>query len=668
MKKFLLAFGVLATLTASAANQYGSKPAEGFLNTADNSGGIASIEIDVNNAVINRNCTLYATLSKGGQIIKAIPASNTRMVYTYQEFDRTEVGTPHITFYNEANSPASTGGNFVVTIPSNFFTVNGKPNARLEYSFTVEGDGVTKVVTPTPGASITEFTTLSINFENASRIQYTGGTTGINIEYADPENDEKTLFIYPKDVTVDGTVLTATFDPYTVEGQIFVNVNSGVVRYQEIGNSVTKTMGEQLYRYYIAPAIDNGFTLTPGPATVTSLKPYKSGMVTSTVNGSSYQIMRSDYFDLKLPEGYTCGNVAARRVVLAQEQADGTLKNTSKYFNNWAANSTKDAYTLYLTGDENTEVKLAPGKYWLVIPSSSFYVMAPGATAAAPYATELKFGPWIVEGEPAQYTVTPSEEPVDAISTIQIKFDEGSDVVVNKIGWFTIMEDVVEYDVRGVADGNVVTLTISPALTTPGEYKLISEASNIKVNGVDTAVSATFTVIKSFITELNLLCNGEPAQGEVVEDEDYGNVWAVSVHTPANSDVASVTFELPLGYDEVYTFDYEVSTDRLLANKRIPADDILAAGFQPIANNTIENLSIGTHFIGFTYGSNGDFLVPSMMTLTVLKGEDNESTGVNEVVAAEEAEYYTLQGVKVANPEKGIYIKVANGKAVKVNL
>lgn len=100
----------------------------------------------------------------------------------------------------------------------------------------------------------------------------------------------------------------------------------------------------------------------------------------------------------------------------------------------------------------------------------------------------------------------------------------------------------------------------------------------------------------------------------------------------------------------------------------IPADDILAAGFQPIANNTIENLSIGTHFIGFTYGSNGDFLVPSMMTLTVLKGEDNESTGVNEVVAAEEAEYYTLQGVKVANPEKGIYIKVANGKAVKVNL
>ncbi len=43
-------------------------------------------------------------------------------------------------------------------------------------------------------------------------------------------------------------------------------------------------------------------------------------------------------------------------------------------------------------------------------------------------------------------------------------------------------------------------------------------------------------------------------------------------------------------------------------------------------------------------------------------------SGVEEIALEEEGEatYYTLQGVKVANPEKGIYVKVVNGKSSKV--
>ena len=49
--------------------------------------------------------------------------------------------------------------------------------------------------------------------------------------------------------------------------------------------------------------------------------------------------------------------------------------------------------------------------------------------------------------------------------------------------------------------------------------------------------------------------------------------------------------------------------------------------------------------------------------------DNNVNTGV-EAIGAEEgdAEYFTLQGVKVQNPEKGIFIKVTNGNAVKVVL
>ena len=46
-------------------------------------------------------------------------------------------------------------------------------------------------------------------------------------------------------------------------------------------------------------------------------------------------------------------------------------------------------------------------------------------------------------------------------------------------------------------------------------------------------------------------------------------------------------------------------------------------------------------------------------------GEDN---GVEEILAADDSEavYFNLQGQKVNNPERGIFVKVVNGKAIKV--
>lgn len=43
-----------------------------------------------------------------------------------------------------------------------------------------------------------------------------------------------------------------------------------------------------------------------------------------------------------------------------------------------------------------------------------------------------------------------------------------------------------------------------------------------------------------------------------------------------------------------------------------------------------------------------------------------DTTGVSAIVAEGAAEYYNMQGVKVANPEKGLFIRVAGGKAAKV--
>ncbi|MCH5217343.1 MAG: Ig-like domain-containing protein [Muribaculaceae bacterium] len=56
---------------------------------------------------------------------------------------------------------------------------------------------------------------------------------------------------------------------------------------------------------------------------------------------------------------------------------------------------------------------------------------------------------------------------------------------------------------------------------------------------------------------------------------------------------------------------------------------------------------------------------PKTYTYTITR---TTTTGVDGIDADEEAEYFTLQGIKVQNPEKGIYIKVQNGKTSKVVL
>ena len=54
-------------------------------------------------------------------------------------------------------------------------------------------------------------------------------------------------------------------------------------------------------------------------------------------------------------------------------------------------------------------------------------------------------------------------------------------------------------------------------------------------------------------------------------------------------------------------------------------------------------------------------------SLYVTNFEKTGSTGIESIeAAAGEAEYFNLQGVRVANPENGLYIRRQGGKAVKV--
>lgn len=59
----------------------------------------------------------------------------------------------------------------------------------------------------------------------------------------------------------------------------------------------------------------------------------------------------------------------------------------------------------------------------------------------------------------------------------------------------------------------------------------------------------------------------------------------------------------------------------------------------------------------------------STASIILKTGASNETTGIGVMEMLEgEAEYYNLQGVKIKNPEKGLFIKVEGGKASKIIL
>ena len=91
-------------------------------------------------------------------------------------------------------------------------------------------------------------------------------------------------------------------------------------------------------------------------------------------------------------------------------------------------------------------------------------------------------------------------------------------------------------------------------------------------------------------------------------------------------------------------------------------DWISAAGDGVISDSGVFDVTVeGTNFT-LAPGVWSMTFDPEAMTLSVVG-----TTAVAEVEVAEgEAAYYTLQGVKVANPENGIYVKVVDGKASKV--
>lgn len=128
---------------------------------------------------------------------------------------------------------------------------------------------------------------------------------------------------------------------------------------------------------------------------------------------------------------------------------------------------------------------------------------------------------------------------------------------------------------------------------------------------------------------------------------------------PAGYSLKTVTFDAPKYYGGDLPLKVYVSNEPMAT-----LGDIRAAECAGTLENSPITIDGDWKYVGFTFDTTEDFTWEyTNITLTWEKG----GSGVEGIEAENgEAVYYNLQGVRVENPENGMFIRVQNGKSTKV--
>ena len=337
-------------------------------------------------------------------------------------------------------------------------------------------------------------------------------------------------------------------------------------------------------------------------------------------------------------------------------------------------------------------------------------------------------GTYKVKATLYDYTQDPTSPTTNANYEYDIVIEAGSDA--NSYNVTSIAGYNTQY-VYATAEGNVLTINLgynyllyaNPAdvlgdasygsdYSTAGGLTITYAdggytMSDYSVWAVDYSTTTPTYTRKMFISG-NVISEG-PEQGETPSNEiEWVGTWKMTIdkskcHSydttyeyPAES---TFTIEEGTGYSAgsyiIKTFMN--STDPYGGIAAVPSDDkttatisnlgyaIISAGMKctnladvngttagtiTLTNNGDDTLTIGDFCVGYTdYSDNSTGLlvyIPSA-AVTIVKAEESAIESVGADVNAP-VEYYNLQGVRVANPENGLFIKKQGSRTTKVIL
>lgn len=302
-------------------------------------------------------------------------------------------------------------------------------------------------------------------------------------------------------------------------------------------------------------------------------------------------------------------------------------------------------------------------------------------------ANDYKKGDVIPAGWPATYTLYNGVTPELTDATLPVSTSNAATYLqypvlgypttadVNKVAYFTITFDestpADKSNFTGTIDGTSVDMRNNYTIESveAGTYKVLAVVVvyNGKVQLYPVSYEDVTTAVELPST-IDITVNSSAATVSQSYDGDTYNI-TIKGQAEKGEDTIQVNLATPEGFDGFLLYSAEYGDITILTSTaaKAPAEWVPSSAFPGKKSNafiaTADNYEYEVQ--GCLY--KGDEIASNGMLYFTVKVAKGETVGVNEVEeAAAEAEYYTLDGVKVANPANGIYVKVTGDKTEKV--
>lgn len=238
----------------------------------------------------------------------------------------------------------------------------------------------------------------------------------------------------------------------------------------------------------------------------------------------------------------------------------------------------------------------------------------------------------------------------------------------------TFIDTAVLITIEGFAGNELITDVTPLSGYYPFSYEEYSSGNYDIMKGTDILLNISFEVdgepVTSLVEDTGLYSYGGKDDNDTVSSLSYAMfmtdatyAFIIAANGEETVNIASTGGSVDVDIDALY---YEVASLMEEGVYEVSAPEWLNVSFsQPNEETYLTTMTVSAE--ASEEGRTGIVSIEGLgatFSLTVVQGDGGNA--VNVVVSDKNAEYFDLAGRRVANPEKGIYIKKSGNKAEKV--
>ncbi|MDE7081828.1 MAG: hypothetical protein K2O78_09275 [Muribaculaceae bacterium] len=497
----------LAAMPALAQNSLSFSPPEGNVDMATFPAGLSSFEIIPSEPVsINREAEGFISLSLDGDIVKQIPASNIRDLYTFSGYTKTDAGDLHVTFFQrQQTSPFRYLGRYTVTVPAGFLIyADGSANDEISVDYLITTPAYS--VTPASGEKLEAISSADISFNGIVSLSVNPAMSdealsSLSVAFT-PEGAAKAI-TFPIDisaVSVEGTQVAVTFpQAFDAPGALELSVPAGLFLVRS--DAGVDGSNDEIIASWTTGAIpvpEISYTVSPEPGSY--------GSFTSEYFPAADKYA---FFRIEMPEGVTISGFPSLQHPLLAPVSGGVTDLENPFFS-FSAQAVAADNSLYLyNGAYNTEsaafayrsqstLTPPPGEYRLYIPENTFTLSDGTRNLPFEFPFSVEENP---DGAPYEISPDPLFSITPPLSEIRIEFNSAAAIQWVKGNYVTLTDGIAEYVLEPAVaypdNGTGAALLVDipgAGITQQGVYTLSIPAAALLVDSTPTAVNATLYI------------------------------------------------------------------------------------------------------------------------------------------------------------------------------